>query len=156
MVFSTGVAPAPRLPNDRANGGLWENMAKRTRGSNRPGQRHADRHGPARSQSQPAFRPAGSLSAAEEARAAELESEIVAQDRAAEVGRSRARDRVRATETARPGRAGGQGLLAARAAEEYGYVVRDVRRIVLVAGAMVAALAVIFVLIDVAHVFTIS
>jgi hypothetical protein len=80
----------------------------------------------------------------------------VAQDRAAEVGRSRARDRVRATETARPGRAGGQGLLAARAAEEYGYVVRDVRRIVLVAGAMVAALAVIFVLIDVAHVFTIS
>ncbi len=56
----------------------------------------------------------------------------------------------------RPGRAGGQGLLAARAAEEYGYVVRDVRRILAVGGSIVVILAVLYVLIDVAHVVTIS
>jgi hypothetical protein len=126
-------------------------MAKRTRGSNRPGQRHA-----ARPQSTSAPRSSGALSASEEARAAELESQIVAQDRAAESGRAQARELGRATEVARPGRAGGQGLLAARAAEEYGYVVRDVRRILVVGGAMAAALVVLYVLIDVAHVVTIG
>lgn len=130
-------------------------MAKRTRGSNRPGQRHADRHSPARPQSS-APRSSGALSQSEEARAAELKSQIVAQERDAQAGRSRDRDRVRAGEVARPGRAGGQGLLAARAAEEYAYVVRDVRRILIVGGAMAATLAVLYVLIDVAHVVTIS
>ena len=131
-------------------------MAKRTRGSNRPGQRRPDRHGSARPQSQPATRAGGGLSAAEEARAAEIESQIVAQERAADATRARTRDRGRVTETARPGRAGGQGLLAARAAEEYGYVVRDVRRILAVGGSIVVILAVLYVLIDVAHVVTIS
>ena len=131
-------------------------MAKRTRGSNRPGQRHADRHGSARPMSRPDTRSASALSAAEEARAAELESQIVAQDRAAEATRTRVRDRARGDEPARPGRAAGQGLLAARAAEEYAYVVRDVRRILLVGGTIAAALAVLWVLIDVAHVVTIS
>jgi len=50
-------------------------MAKRNRGSNRPGQRRPDRHGSARPQSQPTPRAGGSLSAAEEARAAEIESQ---------------------------------------------------------------------------------
>ncbi len=131
-------------------------MAKRTRGSNRPGQRHADRHGSARPQSRPAARPSGALSEAEEARAADLESQIVAQERDAEATRNRARDRGRAAEVVRPGRAGGQGLLAARAAEEYAYVVRDVRRILVVGGAIAAALVVLYVLIDIAHVVTIS
>ena len=153
---STGGGRCPRLPYDGANGGLSHNMAKRTRGSNRPGQRHADRHSSARPQSRPAPRPSGGLSAAEEARAAELESQIVAQDRAADVARGGARDRGRVAEPARPGRPGGQGLLAARAAEEYAYVVRDVRRIIMVGGTMAVALAVLYVLIDVAHVITIS
>ena len=131
-------------------------MAKRTRGSNRPGQRRADRHALARPQARPASRPAGALSEAEEARAAELESQIVAQERAAQAGQTRARDRARATEATRPGRPGGQGLLAARAAEEYAYVVRDVRRIMVVGGGLFGALAVIYVLIDVMHVVTIS
>jgi hypothetical protein len=131
-------------------------MAKRTRGSNRPGQRHAERHSPARPQSRPASRPAGALSEVEEARAAELESQIVAQDRAAEATRARGRDRVRTAEVARPGRPGGQGLLAARAAEEYAYVVRDVRRIIAVGGSMAITLLVLYVLIDVIHVVTIS
>ena len=131
-------------------------MAKRTRGSNRPGQRRADRHAPIRPEARLAPRPAGALSDTEEARAAELESQIVAQERAAQAGRARVRDRSRATEAARPGRAGGQGLLAARAVEEYAYVVRDVRRILVVGGGLVATLAVLYVLIDVAHAVTIS
>jgi hypothetical protein len=130
-------------------------MAKRTRGSNRPGQRHAERHAPARPQSS-APSSSGALSQSEEARAAELESQIVAQERAAESGRTRDRDRGKAGELARPGRAGGQGLLAARAAEEYAYVIRDVRRILVVGGALATTLAVLYVLIDVAHVVTIS
>jgi len=131
-------------------------MAKRTRGSHRPGQRHADRHGSARPQSQFAPRSSSALSETEEARAAELESEIVAQERAADSGRNRGLDRGKAIEAARPGRAGSGGLLAARAAEEYAYVVRDVRRILLVGGTIAAALAVIYVLVDVAHVVTIG
>ncbi|MGZ6265897.1 MAG: hypothetical protein ACXWN4_03210 [Candidatus Limnocylindrales bacterium] len=131
-------------------------MAKRTRGSHRPGQRHADRRGPARPQSRPPSRPSGGLSAEEEARAAEIESQIVAQERAVEAGRARSRERTRGAEVERPGRARGQGLLAARAAEEYAYVVRDVRRIVTIGGTMAAALAVIFVLVNVLHVVTIA
>jgi hypothetical protein len=95
------------------------------------------------------------LSRDEEARAAELESQIVARERVADTDRARARDRAKA-EPARSGRAGGQGLLAARAAVEYNYVVRDVRRIVVVGGAVVALLAVVYVLVDLVHVITIS
>ena len=131
-------------------------MAKRTRGSHRPGQRHAERHRSARSQTRPVTRPASVLSEAEEAQAAELESEILAQERAAETGRDRGRERDRDTQTTRPGRGGSQGLLAAKTAEEYAYVVRDVRRILVVAGAMAAALAAIYVLVNVAHAITIS
>ena len=131
-------------------------MAKRTRGSNRPGQRHPVRHGSAGPQSRPVARTSGALSAAEEARAAELESQIVAQEQDAETNRNRNRDRARVSEATRPGRPGGQGLLAARAAEEYGYVVRDVRRILYVGGAVAVGLAALYVLIDVFHVVTIS
>jgi hypothetical protein len=131
-------------------------MAKRTRGSHRPGQRHAERHRSARFQTRPATRPASVLSEDEEAQAAELESEILAQERAAETGRDRERERDRATQTTRPGRVASQGLLAAKTAEEYAYVVRDVRRILVVAAAMAAALAAMYVLVNVAHVITVS
>jgi len=125
-------------------------MAKRTRGSNRPGQRQS-----AKTQSSPAGRPGGSLSRDEEARAAELESQIVARERTAETDRARARDRAKA-EPVRSGRAAGPGILAVRAAAEYNYVVRDVRRIVFVGGSVAAILAVLYVLIDVLRLVTIS
>lgn len=124
-------------------------MAKRNRGSNRPGQRQ-----PAKAQSRPALRPASSLSREEEARAADLESQIVAQERASDVGRSRNRQDSR-SEPLRGGRNSGSGLLAVKAAEEYHYLVRDVRRIVAVGGLMIAILAVLIVLIDVTHVITV-
>jgi hypothetical protein len=45
--------------------------------------------------------------------------------------------------------------LATRAAEEYGYVRRDIRRITLVGGSLLAILAILHVLVNVAHLFTI-
>ena len=125
-------------------------MAKRTRGSNRPGQRQS-----ARTQSQPANRPSGSLSRDEEARAADLESQIVARERVADVDRARARDRAK-SEPTRSGRAGGQGLLAVHAAKEYDYLVRDIRRIVTVGGLLAAIMAALYVLVDVFHAVRIS
>lgn len=130
-------------------------MAKRNRGSNRPGQRHPDRRASARQQSRPASRPAQALSDAEEARAAELESQIVAQERAAQANLGRSRDRSRGAELDRTGRAHGQSPLAIRAAEEYAYVTRDVRRIIRVGALMAATLGVMFVLIDILHVITV-
>jgi len=128
-------------------------MAKRTRGASKPGQRRPA-SGPARPTTRPAVRPTSALSEDEEARAAELESRIVAQERAAEAARGRARQATsRATETRR---AGSGGLLAARAAEEYAYVVRDVRRILVVGGAMAGIMVVLFVLIDLLRVITLS
>ena len=121
-------------------------MAKRNRGPNRPGQR------PARPQSRPASRPAGSLSSDDEARAADLEKQIVDRERAAEA----ARGRSRVAEPVRGTRVSGPGLLATKAVAEYAYVVRDVRRIVVVAAALAAIMAVLYVLVDVAKVVVIS
>ncbi|HTC86554.1 MAG TPA: hypothetical protein VK656_07605 [Candidatus Acidoferrum sp.] len=120
-------------------------MAKRQR--TRPGQRPPSR--PNRPATRPVVsRPAGSLSEAEETRAAELEQEIVVRERAAEAARARSRDRrpvdpgVRAEARARGGT-----LVAASV--EYEYVRRDVQRIVRVGGSLILLLAVLFLLIDV-------
>jgi hypothetical protein len=125
-------------------------MAKRTRGSNRPGQRHS---APTRQQPRSATRPAQGLSAAEEARAAELEAQIVARDRDAQASIGRGRIAAKDPELGRA-RPRGQSPLAIRAAEEYAYVSRDVKRILRVGGSMIGLLAVFFVLIDVLHVIT--
>ncbi len=131
-------------------------MAKRSRGTTRPGQRRPT----TRTASRPAARPTGpsgtarpatSLTEAEEARAAEIEAQLLAQERTAQVGRDRERERGRARSEADAvprGRTRESSLLATRAAEEYTYVVRDVRRIVTVAGVLFGVMAVLFVLID--------
>jgi hypothetical protein len=134
-------------------------MAKRQR--NRPGQRSSARAGrpgtrpPAGPRPAGPSRPIGALTAAEEARAAELEAQILAEERAAEAGRARVRERKRNEQSAlgsAPGRSREGSLLAARAEEEYAYVVRDVRRIARVGGSLVGLLAILFILIDVARV----
>jgi hypothetical protein len=82
-------------------------------------------------------RPPDELTDAEEARAAELEAAIVAEEREAEAAKRRARA-TRAAEpvvTARPG-----SSLAISATEEYSYVARDIRRIAIVGGSLVAFL----------------
>jgi hypothetical protein len=128
-------------------------MAKRSR--TRPGQRPPSARHAGRPKGPPS-RPAASLSSAEEARAAELEAQIVAQEREAEAGLARQRDRRRAAGNALGGYGSARtregSLLAARAAEEYQYVARDVRRIVRVGGSLVGILAVLFVLIDIVKV----
>jgi hypothetical protein len=139
-------------------------MAKRVRGTRtRPGQRPPLARGASRRPSRPEARPearpevrpeagasgpASPIDAAlprpatltdeEEARAAELEARIVAAERAAEAAATLGRRRLdRSTDgegRARP------GSIGVRAAEEYAYVSRDVRRIVLIGGSLVGTL----------------
>ena len=128
-------------------------MAKRARGSVRPGQRRPiDRRpatqGPAPSAAA-APRSAG-LTEAEEARAAELEQQLLAQDRQAEATRVRAKDRsTRETYVAGPS-------LAVRAEEEYAYVARDLRDIGRMAVIMLVILFGLWFLIDVFKVIPIG
>lgn len=118
-------------------------MAKRARGSStRPGQRPRLQRGGtprARVVSQPVGpSPSTTLTPAEEARAAELEAQIVAAEREAESLAGRARERGRRQEEGmarvRP------GSIAVRASEEYAYVSRDVRRLVIIGGSLIAVL----------------
>jgi len=95
-------------------------------------------------------RPSSALTAEEEARAAELEAEVVAEERAAEAARARSRDRSRIPAPAAPRTRSREGsLLATRAAEEYTYVVRDVRRIVQIGGGLMAVLVVLWFVLEV-------
>lgn len=137
-------------------------MAKRQRGSTRPGQRApAPRVGrrpteaPGRPRDAVTLRPSQSLTADEEARAAEIEAQILAEERAAEEATRRARERARSGEAGRaPARAGSNVPLSVRAAEEYAYVRRDVVRIARIAALLLGILAVLYVLINVAGIIT--
>lgn len=112
-------------------------MAKRQRGGARPGQRAPLQRG-----SQPAPTPAakpvvaarpGGLSADELDRAAELEAQIVAEERAATSSLARGRDRRRGGADATPAsRSRAAGSLTVAAEEEYTFVRRDLRRIAVV------------------------
>jgi hypothetical protein len=136
-------------------------MAKRTRGStSRPGQRRPIQRPAAR----PAIRPVSpvasvasptsveprpdELTDAEEARAAQLEAAIVAEERQAEASKRRTRaaravdpDAVRTTTT-----------LSVSAAEEYAYVARDVKRIAILGGALTLILLALWALSHIAGV----
>lgn len=131
-------------------------MAKRVRGSSsRPGQRAPlQRSSTAKSSSsrpastpasQPASRPT-TLTPEEEARAAELEAAILAEERAAEESARRSRDRSRrGTEAAEPVV---RGTIATRAAAEYAYVARDLRRVAIIGGSLTALLFALWVLVE--------
>ena len=132
-------------------------MAKRIRGSSRPGQRRPTPRPSTRlaAPPPPPLRPANQLTADEEARAAELEAQIVAQEREADEASRRSRERARARDDAvAPSRGRDLAPLSVRASQEYAYVRRDVLRIVRVGGALLAVLAVLYVLIDVTRVIT--
>lgn len=131
-------------------------MAKRARGTTtRPGQRRpmqrpgarpaapATRSGDSAPAPAPVTRPV-TLTPEEEARAAELEAAIVAEERQAEAGR---RSRTERTTSGAPLRA--TSPLAVAAANEYAYVARDVRRVALVGGSLVAFLLVLWVAVQV-------
>ena len=128
-------------------------MAKRSRLAAKPGQRRPLQR-PAGRPGDVTTRPPGGVTAMEEARAAELEAEILAQEKAAEDAR-RSRDRAR-----RPAEESARGVsytsvpLSVRAADEYAYVKRDIRRITIVGGLLIAILAVLEVLVNGMHLFT--
>ena len=94
------------------------------------------------------------MTRAQELRAAELEAAILAEQTAAdESRRNRERARRPSVETA-----GGVSYtsvpLSVRAADEYGYVKRDIRRIAIVGGLLLAILAVLEILVNGMHLFT--
>ncbi|HEY7969947.1 MAG TPA: hypothetical protein VID95_08120 [Candidatus Limnocylindrales bacterium] len=126
-------------------------MAKRSRLAGRPGQR--------RPLQRTALRPAGSAPVAppppafitpeEEARAAELEAQIVAEEQAASDARQRTRARRDDGEAVAY-----SGTIAARASDEYRYVSRDLRRIAVVGGFLIAVMVVLEILVNALHLFT--
>jgi hypothetical protein len=127
-------------------------MAKRSRIGGRPTARprpvraQTARTAPAQAA---APRPPSSLTEEEAARAAALEAELVAQEKAA----ARARAAAQAARVRRGGRDIDPALydqpLSVRAAHEYAYVGRDIRRIAITAALMLAILAVLAILINV-------
>jgi len=122
-------------------------MAKRVRGSStRPGQRAPLQRRPTTAAAPAAAaapRPA-TLTAEEERRAAELEAQIVAEERSAEDARRRGADRARRPATEESGIRPASSL-AVRAQEEYAYVGRDVKRITLIGGSLILIMLVLWV-----------
>jgi hypothetical protein len=130
-------------------------MAKRSRVAARPGQRRPlQRTTPRPDTSRPA-RPEGSVTPAEEARAAELESAILAEEKAADAARrSIEQSRRPVGAAAAAARVNYTSVpLATRAAKEYGYVRRDIRRISIVGGSLLLILAILEILVNVLHLF---
>lgn len=121
-------------------------MAKRTRGStSRPGQRRPIQRSAARPPSRPVTSVASptsieprpeELTEAEEARAAQLEAAIVAEERQAEASKRRAR----AARSVDPDATRPSTTLSVSAAEEYAYVARDVKRIAILGGSLTVIL----------------
>lgn len=129
-------------------------MAKRSRTSGRPGQRRPLERTPDRARAIAPLSGGSTLTDAEFARAAELEAQIVAEERAAEaavaskrIAGAASRARGRAAVSSEP--------LSVRAAHEYAYVARDLRRIGLVAAIMFGALLILHFLINVSGILTI-
>jgi hypothetical protein len=126
-------------------------MAKRVRGSStRPGQRAPLQRRPtsaaapvSATTAAPAPRPA-TLTDEEERRAAELEAQIVAEEKSAEDARNRGTDRARRPVTDESGTRPSSSL-AVRAAEEYAYVGRDVKRITLIGGSLILIMIVLWI-----------
>ena len=98
------------------------------------------------------LRSGAALSEAEIARAAELEAEATARERAAIAESLRRRAKTQAGDLTPVGDV--NAPLAERMAHEYAYVARDVKRIALTAGLMVAILAVLDILVNVMGVIT--
>jgi len=117
-----------------------ETMAKRTRGTSRPGQRRplqrSTRIVKASEPAPLAPRPT-TLTPEEEARAAELEAELVAEERQAAQAQQQARDRQQRAANRDPA-VRSSVPLSVREAEEYAYVARDVRRIATIAAGLFA------------------
>jgi hypothetical protein len=132
-------------------------MAKRARGSSRPGHQRPVTRRPAGSSAATAGstaaatpRPTG-LTDAELKRAAELEAQLVAEEQAAETARRRTQERAVAARevSATPAR-------PLDDAQEYAYVARDLKDIAKIAILLLVVLFALYIAIDVAGVFKIT
>ena len=114
-------------------------MSKRARGATRPGQR----------------RPTQRLGARPGERTPSTEP--LAAETLTDTGVSPSLPPVAMTPTREPSRARSRpsGAFAASAAQEYAYVATDVRRIVVMGGALFAAMFVLYFLIEVSHILRI-
>jgi hypothetical protein len=135
---------------------LHHTMAKRARGTtSRPGQRPPLQRQAGRpvnrpgSAAAPVPRP-DALTDAEEARAAQLEAAIVAEERQAEATRRRSRT----PRTVEPVAPRSISSLSIAASEEYAYVARDVRRIAIVGGSLAGLLVAIWLIAHVSGLIT--
>jgi hypothetical protein len=97
-------------------------------------------------------RSSASLTQTEFERAEQLEAELVAKERAA-IAES-LRRKARGEERALAGAADHNAPLSVRAAHEYAYVARDVKRIAATAGLMIGILATLYILTNVLGVIT--
>jgi hypothetical protein len=141
----------PNVPDSESLTG----MAKRSRVAARPGQRRPLQRTAPRTESARPARPDGSVTPEEEARAAELERAILAEEKAATDAR-RSREQATRPAAAIAARVNYTSVpLATRAAAEYGYVRRDIRRISIVGGSLLLVLAILEVLVNVLHLFAI-
>ena len=125
-------------------------MAKRARGTTRPGQRAPLQRSSSAARPPLAVPPLASptttprppnLTREEEARAAEIEARLVAAERSAEEAARRQVRGRRGADREAPVRT---GSIAVRASEEYAYVIRDVKRIALIGGSMLILLIVLW------------
>ena len=115
-------------------------MVKRARGSVRPGQRRPIDRRPATAATPGTPKPSG-LSEAELARAAELEQQLLAEERAAETARKRTVERASTRE--------GSAVKVIPFEDEYAYVSRDLRDIARIAALLFAILFALYLIIDV-------
>jgi hypothetical protein len=125
-------------------------MAKRTRYPGRPaGRRPTAKPSSATAATSTPMVRSGGLTSAELERAAALEAELVAQEKAAssEAARRKARGRGPGVEVSIT--RGASEPLSVRASHEYAYVARDVRRIALTAGLMFGILAALWVIVNI-------
>ena len=130
-------------------------MAKRSRLGSRPGQRRPLQRATAKpvSAATPATpRPAGAVTPEEEARAAELEAQILAEEKAADDARTGRNRRAPAEAATAEATIYSSVPLAQRAAEEYGYVRRDLRRIALLGGILLLVMFAIDILLNATNV----
>jgi hypothetical protein len=152
MLSSAVGSPDHRAPIDPSLEARHQIMAKRSRGTtSRPGQRpplqrQAARPAAAAAAAAPVAAPRpDTLTDAEEARAAELEAGILAEEKAAETARKRATP-SRSADTL-PVRSTSSIEIAA--AQEYAYVARDVKRIAIVGGGMILILLALWLVVHI-------
>lgn len=143
MLSSAVGSPDRRAPIDPPLEARHQIMAKRSRGStSRPGQRpplqrQATRPAAAAAAATPVAAPRpDTLTDAEEARAAELEASILAEEKAAEAARKRSTP----SRTVDDAPVRSTSSIEIAAAQEYAYVARDVKRIAIVGGGMILIL----------------